>query len=83
MSVEFSQLFDKVLFCIDESLLDEYGEEGIYNNLLKYVRWVSGDKITDKLFISEELITDEYTKNYLEKNEHQDFNAKDCAVCAI
>ena len=34
MSVEFSQLFDKVLFCIDESLLDEYGEEGIYNNLL-------------------------------------------------
>lgn len=30
MSVEFSQLFDKVLFCIDESFLDEYGEEGIY-----------------------------------------------------
>lgn len=83
MSVEFSQLFDKVLFCIDESLLDEYGEEGIYNNLLQYVRRVSGDKITDRLFISEELLTNEYTKKYLEKNVHQDFSAKDCAMLAL
>ena len=86
MRVEFSQLFNKVLFWIDESLFDEYGEDGIYNHLLKYVRRVSADKITDKdgkIYVSEDLLTDEYTKKYLEKNKYQDFSAKDCAVFAL
>ena len=87
MSVEFSQLFDKVLCFIDESLFDEYGKEGIYNHLLKYVHRVSADKITDdedgKVFISEDLLTNEYTKKYLEKDKCLDFGVKDCAVLAL
>lgn len=86
MSVAFSKLYDNVLFYIDELLLDEFGKDGIYNHLLKYIRRVSPDKIEDRAgetFVSEELLTDEYIKKYLEKNEHQDFSAKDCAMFAL
>ena len=86
MSVAFSKLYDNVLFYIDESLLDEFGKDGIYNHLLKYIRRVSPDKIEDRdgeIFVSEELLTYEYIKKYLEKNEHQDFSAKDCAILAL
>ena len=42
---------------------------------------IAMNKITDidgKIYVSEDLLTDEYTKKYLEKNKYQDFSAKDC-----
>ncbi|MCR5836598.1 MAG: hypothetical protein K6G88_08825 [Lachnospiraceae bacterium] len=80
--VSFSELLEKVLFYIDEDLLDVYGEEGIRNHLINYVHKVSPDKIKDvdgELSVSTELTSDEYVKKYLSKDDQCDYSAKDCA----
>lgn len=85
MSVEFQKLVDKVSMYIDVEIFDEY-ETGIRAHLMNYIQNVSPDKtIADggTLSVSEELLTDNYIRKYLEKNDRNDFSARDCAFFVL
>lgn len=77
MSLDFSKLYEGVLFNIDEALLDECGKEGVYNHVLDYVRKCFPDKIDERsLSVSEELGTSEYIRKYLTKDDRNDYSAR-------
>ena len=82
----FSKLYGNVLFNFSDDFLDVYGKEGIRRHLINHVHLVSPDKMKDcdgELFVSAELLSDEYIRKYLEKSNQQDFSAKDCAALAL
>lgn len=84
--IDISKLYVNVLFNISEEVLNEYGEEGVQKHLLNYIRRVCPDKIQDvggKLTVSDELLSEEFITKYIEKDNQQDFSAKDCAVLAL
>lgn len=75
---------EKILSSVDADLSDKY-EEGILNNFTAYVQRVSRDviKVVDEtLYVPEDLITDEYIKQYFKKSNY-DLSIKDCAHMAV
>ena len=57
--IDISKLFDSIHTYINEDLLEQYGESGSKNNIVRYIYNVSPDKIrvdNEKMYVSDELI---------------------------
>ena len=82
--IDISILFDSIHTYINEDLLEQYGESGSKNNIVRYIYNVSPDKIrvdNEKMYVSDELICADFVYRYLKKTAY-DYSAKDIANLA-
>ena len=83
--IDISILFDSIHTYINEDLLEQYGESGSKNNIVRYIYNVSPDKIRvdkEKMYVSDELICADFVYRYLKKTAY-DYSAKDIANLAL
>ena len=83
--IDISILFDSIHTYINEDLLEQYGESGSKNNIVRYIYNVSPDKIrvdNEKMYVSDELICADFVYRYLKKTAY-DYSAKDIANLAL